>query len=136
LWRATQRRLRPGLSVGGVAVSAAGTVRAKLDKGALTLAISPGWHINSVDPALDYLIGTQVRLAGQSGDIVANWPEPKLTELGFSDQPLTTYEGRLTLDLQDLPGNGAQNRLSIRVQACDDERCLPPETLSLPVPRL
>ena len=136
LWRATQRRLRPGLSVGGVAVSAAGTVRAKLDKGALTLAIAPGWHINSVDPALDYLIGTQVRLAGQSGDIVANWPEPKLTELGFSDQPLTTYEGRLTLDLQDLPGNGAQNRLSIRVQACDDERCLPPETLSLPVPRL
>ena len=134
LWRAAQRRLFPSLAVGGVAVTAAGTVRAKIDDGMLVLDIAPGWHINSVQPGQDYLVGTRVSLSGGSDDAVERWPAAKLTELSFSEQPLETYEGEIRLGLQGL-NEQQRNHLSIRLQACDDERCLPPETLALPMPR-
>lgn len=133
-WRAILRRLDPGQSVGGVAVTAAGTVRAKINEGVLVLYIAPGWHINSARPQQDFLAGTRVSWKGADGEAVTQWPDPVSTRLAFSDQPLETFEGELRLPLTSWSQN-EHNRLSIEVQTCDDQRCFPPETLSLPVPR-
>lgn len=133
-WRANLRRLDPAQSVGGVAVTAAGTVRAKIDDGELILQIAEGWHINGAAPSQESLVGTKVTLVGQVADAVAAWPAPKITSLGFSDLPLETYDGALRLALNDMSETDS-NRLSIHVQTCDKQRCLPPEVLRLPIPR-
>mgnify|MGYP000518217250 CR=1 FL=1 len=133
IWRSVFRRLAPGEASSGTAVTAAGIVRGWIEEGQLVLSIAPGWHINSFTPRQDNLVGTQVRFERQNEALAASPPQPKLTELSFSNQPLETYEGTLRLPLADVSGKSS-GRLLVDVQACDDRRCLPPETLALPLP--
>jgi hypothetical protein len=58
--------------------------------------------------------------------------------LGFQSEELALYEGDISLKAA-LSTNissqeGAVLRLTLRLQACDDETCLPPELLNLQIP--
>ncbi len=93
-----------------------GVVRAHLHRNRLTLDIADGWHVNAHDPGQDWLIG--VALDGAS----ATWPEGRAVTLGFSDQALNVYEGRL-----DIPvALGDAREITLTVQACSDEICRQP----------
>ncbi len=112
-----------------------GTIRV-----AIRLAMDDGWHINSHTPLQEYLIPTSVRLDENSvarlGDVV--YPPGKTMSFGFSETPLSVYEGEvwieapLTIPKQAKPG-GTSVALEVRVQACNDQTCLLPATLSLSV---
>ncbi len=102
------------------------------------LAMQPGWHINSNQPLTKDLIPTTLAL--KNG--IENWqisefdyPEPIMKNLGFQREKLALYQGqiRLTAKIDQLGSDNAIVPLSLRLQACNDESCLAPETVNLSV---
>ncbi len=83
----------------------------------LVMEIAEGWHVNAHAPGPDWLIGAAV--AGAD----AEWPEGREVALGFTEDKLRVYEGRLDLGLTP---NG--DTLALTLQVCSDSLCLEPET--------
>ncbi len=105
------------------------------------LAIRPGWHINAHKTLQEELIPTIVGLENpvpgwRSGTV--SYPPPVLKTLGFLSEELALYEGhlRITMDLQQTDRSVARPLIpvALRLQACDDSVCLPPERRVLQVP--
>ena len=105
------------------------------------LAIRPGWHINAHKTLQEELIPTVVGLE----KAVPGWrpgalsyPRPVLKTLGFQSEELALYEGqvRITMGLkQTIPAVAVPLiPVELRLQACDDSVCLPPERRVLQVP--
>jgi len=105
------------------------------------LAIRPGWHIQAHEPLQKELIPTVLALdhtdPAWRPDAVS-YPTPILKTLGFLKEQLALYEGqvRITIDLQqtDPAVVGPLIPVALRLQACDDKVCLPPERHVLQVP--
>ena len=122
---------------GAVAVSG----RVRDGQLAVNIAIRPGWHINAHKPLSDKLIPTVLQ-AGElntAGDISeVSYPPPILKTLDFQSEKLALYEGGLSLNALVSPPNSSpsdkQLQLTLRLQACDEKVCLPPERLRLQVP--
>ena len=125
---ATQYAARGNVSVRATAV-ADNRVRVDID-------IAPGWHINAHQPLQDYLIGTQVESLDIEPTQALRYPEPKLQKLGFARETLALYERNVAVEvaLRESSGKHTAN-LNLRLQACNDEVCLAPETLRLVVSR-
>jgi hypothetical protein len=87
--------------------------------------MAPGWHVNAERVLDDYLIPTRVTSIDGS-DLRIDWPEAVLLETAFSENPLLLFEGAQSLRL--LAGDERRLDVSLRLQACNDEVCLPPET--------
>ncbi|MGH7860047.1 MAG: protein-disulfide reductase DsbD domain-containing protein, partial [Candidatus Binatia bacterium] len=132
--------------VGPLAYGAGGAVRVEASEGDLgggprelevALEIAPGWHVQASRPLQENLIATRLDLAeGETkaalGAIV--YPEPELVRLGFQKEPLAVYQGRATIRAALTPDSSAlASRLALTIQACDDRKCLRPETLLLGV---
>jgi len=101
----------------------------------IDIAMADGWHINSHTPFQDYLIATNVSVPTGNLQIDSiNYPEPLQRQLGFDRSMLSLYDGDISLtgSLQNESDN-VVNRTSVnlRLQACSDEVCLAPETLTL-----
>jgi hypothetical protein len=109
---------------------------------AVELRIRPGWHVNAEKPLQDYLVPTTVRLAasdrGWRIERMA-YPAPREIRLGFQPETLALYEGAVRIEalLQETGGQGGALpwlAVEVRLQACSDQVCLAPETLTLKVP--
>jgi hypothetical protein len=65
------------------------------------------------------------------------YPEPDLMTLGFQEEPLAVYQGRVpirtTVALDGIVDPPVAP-LRLTIQACNDEKCLKPEDLVLEVP--
>ncbi len=92
------------------------------------------WHINSNEPSEDYMIGTSVEIpAGGTFELKeVIYPEPFELMLGFSDSPVSVYEGEVFIGgVIPVPadiGQGAHKiPIHITYQACNDATCLPPQ---------
>ncbi|OED39846.1 hypothetical protein AB833_13680 [Chromatiales bacterium (ex Bugula neritina AB1)] len=98
--------------------------------------IAPGWHINAAEPLQDYLINTNLALAGDAAAIAVQYPDPELRVLGFQRAELALYEGEIALQASLPAGIPARpmRGLELQLQACSDEICLAPETVVLNVP--
>src|SRR5262245_7608799 len=100
------------------------------------VTIASGWHVNAHEPRDPFLIPTTLAVtppAGVTAGEVA-WPHGVERRLAFGgDKPLLLYEGKLPLavPLSGAPTDLRTVRASLRYQACDDTRCLPPRTLDL-----
>ncbi|MBL1436953.1 MAG: DUF255 domain-containing protein [Rhodobacteraceae bacterium] len=106
-------------------------VRAKLNRGAgvvdITIQVAEGWHINAHVPLEDYFIPTALQINGAALGAAA-YPEPLITTLAFnSETPLALYEGVVQLSAPIAPGG---NVVTLVLQACSNEICLAPQTLS------
>jgi len=99
----------------------------------IEIKLKDGWHLNSNKPVQDYLVPIAIGTA--KPDVLSDiqFPAPVLRKLGFERQELSLFEGSFSItatvnadqvDDEMLP-------LSVRVQACDDEVCLAPETVSI-----
>ena len=105
---------------------------------AVVMKIRPGFHINAREKSEDYLIATDLKAAlpaGFNGGEVS-YPKGKLEKFAFSKIPLNVYQDTVILRLPVTALAGAslgEQRipLKLRYQACSDELCLPPVTLSL-----
>jgi len=117
------------------------SARIQADTLVVDLTIRPGWHIQAHEPLQDELIPTVMKIEKtvpgfQPG--VVSYPAPIHKTLGFLREELALYEDevRITMDLQqtDPAVAGPLIPVALRLQACDDSICLPPEQRVLQVP--
>ncbi len=113
--------------------------RGKTFQVAVVMKIRPGFHVNAREVSADYLIPTDLRVevpAGfKLGEIV--YPKGTLQTFTFSkDKQLNVYTNsviiRFPLTALDNAPLGEQHLpLKLHYQACSNEICLPPVTLSV-----
>jgi hypothetical protein len=105
------------------------------------LAITSGYHVNANPATYSYLIATEVK-AGNTEDITSGaptYPAATKQKFEFAEQPLAVYEGdievKLPLKISATSTAGERNLpITVRVQACDTEKCFPPATLNATIP--
>ena len=99
--------------------------------------IPSGYHINAHKPNEDYLIPTNLTLMPQEG---IKWGEtryPEATNITrrFSSKPLAVYQREVVIKtplvLTAASSSEVMIRASLRVQACNEESCLPPTTIPI-----
>src|SRR2546423_9484433 len=110
------------------------------------LSISPGYHINANPATYPYLIATEVKPApdGFCAKVEnATYPMAVLKKFPFAERALAVYEGEIQIKLpfrvlaprekgcDVYSTSGAHDLLpiTVRVQACDNEKCYPPANL-------
>jgi hypothetical protein len=106
---------------------------------AVVMKIRPGFHVNAREVSADYLIPTDLRVevpAGfKPGDI--DYPKGTLHTFSFSkNKRLNVYTDSVIIRipltaLPNAPLGDTHLPLKLHYQACSDEICLPPVTLSL-----
>ena len=107
----------------------------------LKLSIMPGYHINANPATFTYLIATEVT-PGKAEAITTDkpiYPAAEKQKFQFEEQPLAVYEGeiqiRLPLRADAKAAAGARSLpITVRVQACDNEKCYPPATIKAEIP--
>jgi cytochrome c biogenesis DsbD-like protein len=105
---------------------------------AVVMKIRQGFHVNAREKSEEYLIATDLKAQlppGFSSGEVA-YPKGKLETFSFSKKPLNVYQGtvilRMPVNVLDNAPVGEQHiPLKLRYQACNNELCLPPVTVSL-----
>jgi hypothetical protein len=111
----------------------------------LTISILPGYHINANPATFSYLIATEVKQVPYPDNPITFgtpvYPSAVKKKFAFAERPLAVYEGdvaiKLPVNLADseksyvkiTSGARLSLPLDIRVQACDQEKCFPPDTL-------
>jgi hypothetical protein len=105
---------------------------------AVVMKIRPGFHVNAREKSEDYLIATDLKAAVpagfNSGEVA--YPKGKLEKFTFSKIPLNVYQDTVILRLPvtvlpNAPLGEQHVPLKLRYQACSNELCLPPVTLTL-----
>ncbi len=103
--------------------------------------VAEGWHVNAHEPTLKYLIGTTLDVEPRDDLRVeaAYYPDPLFRTFAFTDDTLAVYEGEVAVILAVEAAKALrpgvypiQSRL--RVQACNDQVCLRPSTVEVPIP--
>jgi len=128
------------VETGPTQYAARGVVRASArllddERMEINIDLKEGWHINAPEPLQDYLIPTSISDEQQQPLQGTEFPEPVMRKLGFQSETLSLYEGRVTLRA-GMPENADGSPLvpiNLTLQACSDEICLAPETLTLRV---
>lgn len=100
----------------------------------IDIAMADGWHINSDKPLQDYLIPTSLTTVNDEPLPDTNYPQAMERKLGFQSSTLSLYEGDISI-VSHLPGEDANSRIKLRLQACSDEICLAPEILTFTLPK-
>ncbi len=102
------------------------------------IRIDEGYHVNANPATFPYLIATEVTAEKVDGIEVGKpvYPPAVKKKFQFADQPLAVYEGNVNVTLP-LTAHFTGTRslpISVRVQACDQEKCFPPATLHATYP--
>ncbi|MFQ5664001.1 MAG: protein-disulfide reductase DsbD domain-containing protein [Terriglobia bacterium] len=100
----------------------------------LVATVREGFHINSHQPSLDYLIPTRVELRESPGFVLekVDYPAGELKAFSFApDVKLSVYDGTVKLPLRlraqsGVPAGTHTLRLAFYFQACNDRLCLRP----------
>ncbi|MCZ6632207.1 MAG: DUF255 domain-containing protein [bacterium] len=104
----------------------------------LHLTIQKGWHINANPASEELLIPTSLTLTDSTGVALSSiqYPAPQHLQFDYADTPLGVYVGAVAIPFtlasstRSLPDTLV---LELTYQPCDDARCLPPITTSIPV---
>ncbi len=104
----------------------------------LTIKIKDGWHLNQVQDESNNPV--PVKIESNLGLKIINviYPEPISKTLGFQTKPANIYENEIQITFNIMKENKEtlnfpENLLKFKLelQACDDNKCLAPETVSL-----
>ena len=102
---------------------------------ALRVTVDDGWHINANPASLKFLIPTTVEVEGIRQTASIGYPAGTLFEPTFSPEALLTYLGAIEIPIVLQPDDsGRATAVSVRYQACDETRCLPPSTSRVELP--
>jgi hypothetical protein len=103
----------------------------------VALSILPGFHVNANPATFDYLIATQLNATQADGISSGNpvYPTAEKKSFQFAKEPLSVYQGevqiKLPLNIEAGTTKGSHSLpIKVRVQACDTEKCYPPDTLA------
>ncbi len=101
------------------------------------LDVQNGWHINSAQPSDENLIGTSIDIARSRviDSVSIVYPPGIGKKFDFSDAPLEVYTETVPIPIRlFIASNAHPGRyslpLSIRYQACNDNVCLAPATIT------
>lgn|GEM_PF-313708 len=106
----------------------------------IKLAITPGYHVNANPATYPYLIATEVKPGNSEGITTGAPAYPTATKqkFEFADEPLAVYEGNIEIKLPlKISATSAGERtlpITVRIQACDTEKCFPPATINAKIP--
>jgi len=102
-------------------------------RGALTVTLPEGFHVQSNKPRDPDLIPTELTIDAPAGVTVKEvvFPAPIDVKLAGSNQPLAVFERTFSIGVQfALAPNAAAGRIDVparlRYQACDDKACFAP----------
>ncbi|MBI3524153.1 MAG: DUF255 domain-containing protein, partial [Betaproteobacteria bacterium] len=98
---------------------------------ALTIKIDNGYHINANPASAPYLVATQLQIDGYP-NVKVDYPAAQNFKAPFAPQGIAVYQGRVTLTAH-LPPGLRPSAANLRVQACNDEVCLAPATITVPL---
>src|SRR2546430_1246435 len=97
------------------------------------IRIDEGYHVNANPATFPYLIATEVTAEKVEGIDVGKpiYPPAIIKRFQFAEEPLAVYEGNVNVSLPYVARTTGTKTLpiSVRVQACDQEKCFPPATL-------
>jgi uncharacterized protein YyaL (SSP411 family) len=99
----------------------------------VTIEVDRNYHINA-NPASDpYLVPTALSLDGYP-KLKVDYPVAQIFKALFAPQGIAVYQDQITLraHLGQVPAPWPQ-RASLRVQACNDQYCLAPATVDVPL---
>jgi thiol:disulfide interchange protein DsbD len=107
---------------------------------AIEIRITPPWHINANPASEEFLVATEVAFSLPDGITLRGiaYPEGIEKTLEFAEGALRLYEGTVyigaVVDVADQVPLGTSNiTATVTYQACDNEKCLLPQTLDVPV---
>jgi len=107
----------------------------------VTLAISPGYHVNANPATFPYLIATEITPGKAEGITTEKpvYPAAEKRRFQFADEALAVYEGnaqiKVSLHADQTAVAGARTLpITVRVQACDHEKCHPPANVNASIP--
>jgi thiol:disulfide interchange protein DsbD len=108
---------------------------------AVEVKIDHPWHVNAHELTDEFLIPTEIQFEPPEGITIKGvvYPEAVTKKLGFSDTPLQLYEGDvyigavIEVSREFEPGETAIRGV-LTYQACDNVKCLMPETVKLRIP--
>jgi len=109
----------------------------KANQVALHFRVAQGLHINSHKPSEDYLIATDFSIPEGAGVRLDSAVYPTGSVISLPADPttkLSVYTGEFIIQARIVatPGNHlVQGKL--HYQACDQNVCLPPKTISVPI---
>jgi DsbC/DsbD-like thiol-disulfide interchange protein len=104
---------------------------------ALHFRIKQGLHINSHAPKDEFLIPTVLSIPESSGVRLESATYPAGTEFALPVEPgtkLIVYTGEFAIQTRIVAQAGDHMvEAKLRYQACDDNACLPPKTITVPI---
>jgi thiol:disulfide interchange protein DsbD len=107
-------------------------------KAAALAKVAPGFHVNDHKPSEEYLIPTEWTIEAIKEISVTKmvYPKGELKKFTFSDDPLSVYEGDLTIGARLKIARAAKPGVYklkgvFKYQACNDHACLPPKSFPL-----
>jgi hypothetical protein len=104
---------------------------------ALHFRVAQGFHINSHTPSDNYLIPTDFSIPDDAGVklVAASYPVGSIISLPADPgTKLSVYTGEFIIQasITTAPGNHLV-QAKLHYQACDQNQCLPPRTISVPI---
>lgn len=108
---------------------------------AIIVDIHHPFHINSNQPTEEYLIPTKLEFDARENISIGKiiYPKPQLLTFPFSEEPLSVYEGKVTIfaeiQLSDqFPHGETQLTGTVKFQACNEENCFAPSSEEFTIP--
>jgi hypothetical protein len=104
---------------------------------ALHFRVAPGQHVNSHTPKDEFLIPTVLTIPAGEGVVLKDAVYPKGVDVTLPINPktkLNVYSGEFAIDTRIVAERGnhlVQARL--RYQACDNNACMPPKTITVAI---
>lgn len=119
---------------GSPVVELSGRIEAASDQAArvvATVVVADGYHINAHQPDEEFLIPTVLTASAPGVEFgEPRYPTPVARRFEFAgEKPMLVYDGKFDVVVEAKPRPQAAVEVSLRYQACDDERCLPPATV-------
>lgn len=104
---------------------------------ALHFRVAQGLHVNSHTPSEEFLIPTDFSIPDGSGVKMqaATYPAGTIISLPFDPKTkLSVYTGEFIIQARivALPGNHLV-QAKLHYQACDQNQCMPPKTIDVPI---
>jgi thiol:disulfide interchange protein DsbD len=102
---------------------------------AVKTTVEKGWHINSNKPKDDFLIATELTAASDKNIAsltTVTYPKAQDVTLGFSDKPVSVFEGEViiqgTIKISDAAQPGEYTIVvNLGYQSCNNATCMPPK---------
>jgi thiol:disulfide interchange protein DsbD len=103
----------------------------------ITAELQAGFHVNSNQPADEYLIPLKLTwVKGPLETVQVSYPKPLLEHFAFSQKPVSIFSGKFEIVTKFKTAPAAQPGMALmngklRFQACNDRECLPPKTVDV-----